>query len=154
MVTSETTSSAYLPERIEAAKPGSRLGALYARWRHQLEYVGEAVGRLRLLEGRRAACDALIRGATPESDFVAVAAAQAEVAVLDRSIEQARAEYLRRDEPAAFTRGEMDRLFGEYRRLKRYWLREFYLEDPAEDRHRPPEELARHIADLVGSADA
>ena len=126
----------------------------YARWRHQLDDVGEAVGRLRLLEGRRAACDALIRGATPESDFVAVAAAQAEMAVLDRHIEQAREEYLRRDEPVAFTKGEMDRLFVEYRRLRRFLLRQFYLEDPAEDRHRSPEELARRIADLVGSADA
>ena len=67
--------------------------------------------------------------------------------MLDRSIEQARVEYLRRDEPAASTQGEMDRLFGEYRRLTRYWRREFSLEDP-------PEELARRIADLVGSADA
>ena len=81
---------------------------------------------------------------------MAGAAAQAEVAVLDRHIEQARAEYLRRDEPADFTKGEMDRLFGEYQRLRRFLLGQFYLEDPAEDRHRPPEELARRIADLVG----
>lgn len=74
------------PERRVASARDSVLDALRRRERYDAA-LAEHARRRRELAGRLERAEALVRGATPESDMAAVAAALAEQSILPRFVE-------------------------------------------------------------------
>lgn len=84
-VTVDKAALARLPERAADVK-GGELGAQYRRWDAQAWAASQLRRRMADFERQRAGWQRSVDHATPESDMVAVAAAQAGVFVLQRAI--------------------------------------------------------------------
>jgi hypothetical protein len=133
-----------LPSSPSDAPEGSELARL---WDDRLK-AGAATRReresLQALEARLAACERTIRDATPQSDFVQVAAATAGAEVLRKFIAAARERLRTAADHESWSIGRIEQAQARAADLRRR------LESPEARRDMSSNERARALAELVG----
>ena len=80
------TEALALPAQITEAHPESRLGRLYRNWTRMQQDADPRMATFNGWAARLSECRALLENATPDADMLAVAAASAEVTVLERTM--------------------------------------------------------------------
>jgi len=86
MPTDTAQESLTLPAQITEAHPESRLGRLYRSWIRMQQDAEPRMATFNGMSARLSECRALLENATPDADMVALAAASAEITILERTL--------------------------------------------------------------------